>query len=153
MLLTALMLLTSLSVSAAKETLTGQVVGVKDGDTIVFLKDNNETLTVRLAQIDAPEKKQDFGNKSKQTLSRLIFEETVTLKVEAIDRYGRTVGTIYKGDMDINLKMVQLGMAHVYKGYAKDPVYFSEQANSKLNKVGLWVQDNPIEPWLFRKKK
>ena len=51
-----------------KTTITGTVVGVTDGDTITLLEDNHTQVKVRLAQIDAPEKKQDFGQRSRQLL-------------------------------------------------------------------------------------
>ena len=69
---------------------------------------------MRLAQIDAPEKYQDYGNKSKQSLSDLVFRKQVKIVQEDIrytDRYGRVVGKVYVGGLDVNAEQVKRGMA------------------------------------------
>jgi endonuclease YncB( thermonuclease family) len=65
------------SIGASAETLTGTVVGVADGDTITVLDANREQHKIRLAGIDAPEKAQPFGQRSKENLSRLVFDKDV----------------------------------------------------------------------------
>jgi endonuclease YncB( thermonuclease family) len=64
---------------ASAETLTGRVVGVTDGDTITLLGENRRQHRIRLAGIDAPEKGQPFGQKSKQALSDLVFRQDVMI--------------------------------------------------------------------------
>ena len=51
------------------ETLTGRVVAVADGDAVTVLDSTNVQHKVRVAGIDAPEKKQAFGNRSKDNLA------------------------------------------------------------------------------------
>ena len=80
------------SVFAAE--LEGQVVGVLDGDTIDVLTTTKTQVRVRLAGIDAPEKRQAFGNVSKKELSDLVFGKQVTVEWRKKDRYGRTVGKV-----------------------------------------------------------
>ncbi|MGC8769362.1 thermonuclease family protein [Calditerrivibrio sp.] len=133
------------------EIIKGKVVGVSDGDTITLLAEDNKPLKIRLAQIDAPEKKQDFGQKSKQSLSDLIYLKDVTVKVWDVDRYGRIVGQIFYNNLDVNLEQVKRGMAWVYFRYAKDPEYFKAMEIAKSKKIGLWSMPNPIPPWEFRK--
>ena len=71
------------------------MVGVADGDTLTFL-DNNKGLTkIRLHQIDAPEKKQDFGQRSKQSLSDLIYGKQVRVEMFETDKYLRKVGKVW----------------------------------------------------------
>ena len=72
----------------------GRVVGISDGDTIKVLDVAKQLHTVRLMGIDAPEKAQPFGQRSKQSLSELIFQKKVTVTWEKKDKYGRTVGKI-----------------------------------------------------------
>ncbi len=72
-LLLALTFIFSIQVAIA-ETITGGVIGVSDGDTITVLDQNNTQYKIRLAGIDAPEKKQPFGNVSKKSLSDLVFD-------------------------------------------------------------------------------
>ena len=96
---------------------TGTVVAVADGDTITILRDR-EQVKVRLVEIDGTEKAQPFGNRSKQALSDLIHGQEVRVVEKGQDRYRRTLGRVYRGNLDVNAEMVQLGMAWVYRKYA-----------------------------------
>ena len=80
--------------------LTGKVTGIADGDTFTLLTPTNEKVKIRLAEIDAPESGQPYGNKSKQALSGLITGKDVTVVVQTKDRYRRTVGRPYVDDLD-----------------------------------------------------
>lgn len=97
--------------------LVGQVVGVTDGDTIIVLDDQRTQHKIRLAGIDAPEKAQAFGQRSKEALSGLVFGRRVTVETEKQDRYLRTVGKVVIDGRDANLAMVVAGMAWHYKKY------------------------------------
>ncbi len=67
----------------------GRVIAVSDGDTITVLDEMDQgKFKIRLDKIDAPEKKQAFGSKSKQFLSSLIFGKQVSIRYRAVDRYG-----------------------------------------------------------------
>jgi endonuclease YncB( thermonuclease family) len=101
------------------ETITGRVVRVSDGDTITILDADKHQVKVRLAQIDAPEKKQDYGQASKKALSTAVFNKTVTVEVVDTDRYKRKVGKVLMGGADVNLGQVQTGM-----GYDNDSFIF-----------------------------
>jgi endonuclease YncB( thermonuclease family) len=144
------LLLTLATLPALAQTITGRVVGVSDGDTLTLLEPGNKQTKVRLAQIDAPEKSQDFGQVSKQALSDLVFGKSVTVEVETTDRYGRTVGKVLVGEKDANLAQVKAGMAWVYRQYAKDPSYFAAEAAAKAAKVGIWSRPDVIPPWEYR---
>jgi endonuclease YncB( thermonuclease family) len=61
--------------SASADILSGKVIGVSDGDTITLLDSNRQQHRIRLAGIDAPEKAQPFGQRSKQALIRAGFRE------------------------------------------------------------------------------
>ena len=91
----------------------GHVVGVHDGDTITVLVDKQQ-IKVRLAEIDAPELRQPFGNRSKQSLSELCFQQSAKVELVAKDRYGRSVGRVKCGEVDAGAHQVALGMAWVY---------------------------------------
>ncbi len=88
----------------------GKVIAVTDGDTIKVLK-GHEQIKVRLVEIDAPEKAQAFGNKSKQSLSELCFGKTATLVYEGKDRYGRTLARVHCDGIDANAEQVRRGLA------------------------------------------
>ena len=138
------------SVHAHAETLMGRVVGVADGDTLTVLDGNKGLTKIRLHQIDAPEKKQDFGQRSKQSLSELVYGKQVRVEVFDTDHYGRKVGKVWVNGTDANLEQVKRGMAWVYEKYANDPAYFAAERAAKSGRVGLWNQPNPTPPWVFR---
>ena len=97
-LLATILLLISCSLHAA--TLQGKVVGVPDGDTITVLDDNKTKHKIRLQGIDAPEKTQAFGQKSKQSLHQLIHNKQVTIEFQKKDKYGRTLGKVLHNGTD-----------------------------------------------------
>jgi endonuclease YncB( thermonuclease family) len=145
-----LVLLLASQTAFSAEMLHGHIVGVADGDTVTLLDDTNTRIKVRLHQIDAPEKRQDFGQRSKQSLSDLVFGKEVDVEVVTVDKYGRSVGRILVGGQDANLEQVRRGMAWVYKKYADEPAYFEAEQAAKASGKGLWSQSNPTEPWVFR---
>ena len=130
--------------------LTGQVVAVMDGDTVGLLVDRQE-FRIRLAQIDAPEKRQAFGQRAKQSLSELVYGHAVKAVTEGEDRYGRTLATLYVGDVDVNAEQVRRGMAWVYRQYAHDPSLYALEA--KAARRGLWADPDPVPPWEWRHTK
>ena len=136
----------------ARAELVGPVVGVLDGDTIDVLVER-QLVRVRLAQIDAPEKRQAFGTRSRQTLAELAFRQSVRVTEAGRDRYGRVIGTVYVGDVDVNAHMVREGMAWVYRKYAKDRGLYELERQAQANRRGLWVDPEPVPPWEYRRGK
>lgn len=129
------------------------IVGISDGDTLTARCDDiQEQIKVRLAEIDAPEKNQAFGMKSKQSLSAICFQHRAELHVFNHDRYGRTVARVKCDDVDANAEQVRLGMAWVYDKYAKDHSLYRFQDKARATHQGLWTDPTPIPPWEFRKK-
>lgn len=131
---------------------TGKVVGVADGDTITVLR-YQEPVKVRLAEIDAPEKAQAFGNRSKQALSTLVYGKTVLVVEQGQDRYKRTIGRVYQSALDVNAEQIKQGMAWVYQKYAKDATLFQLESDAKAQKHGLWADADPIPPWEWRRRR
>ncbi len=127
-----------------------RVVGVSDGDTITVLSLDKKQTKIRLDSIDAPEKNQDFGQASKKHLSSLVFKKQINYKPHKIDRYGRTVATVWADNKSVNLEMVKAGMAWVYRKYSDDPVFYEAEKQAKTSRIGLWSQPNPKPPWEFR---
>lgn len=138
--------------SAFAFTISGRVVGVADGDTVTVIDAAYTQYKVRLAQIDAPEKSQPFGQRSKQSLSDLVFGKTVSVDVIDTDRYGRQVGTITADSRNVNQEQIRRGLAWVYRQYAKDPALLVIEEEARRSRRGLWVDESPLEPWLFRKQ-
>jgi endonuclease YncB( thermonuclease family) len=98
-------------------TIQGNVVGVADGDTITVIDATNTQYKIRLQGIDAPEKAQAFGQKSKQSLHQLVHSKQVTIEFQKKDKYGRTVGKVIHNGNDVCLEQIKLGMAWHYREY------------------------------------
>ena len=153
-------------VSAAyADTLTGIVVGVSDGDTITVLDAERQQHKVRLSGIDAPEKAQPFGQRSKENLSHLVFTKEVAVDWTKRDRYKRIVGKVMVqpsdcptcgNTLDAGHAQITVGLAWWYRKYAKEQSpqdrgsYESDELEAKVRGVGLWVDDDPVPPWEWR---
>jgi len=162
-LLTAAFALASLSAYA---DFTGKVVAVADGDTITVLRDK-EQVKIRLAGIDAPEKKQAFGNVAKLRMSDMVFGKEVRVDDRKKDRYRRTIGRVWVASaecqasdcpktLDAGMALLTAGLAWHYKQYAKEqPEEESEQysfaeTEARAKRVGLWIDAEPVPPWEWR---
>lgn len=130
--------------------LYGDVVKVYDGDTMTVAA-AGQTYKIRLAQIDAPERKQEHGLASRDFLATLTLGREVRVDYEKKDRYGRIIGQVYFGVQDINLSMVLNGHAWVYEAYSQSDLYDKAQTEAKTEHRGLWAEPNPIPPWDYRK--
>ena len=148
-----ILLLMLISTNLLSLELKGKIIHISDGDTVHLLTDNKEKIKIRLNDIDAPESKQAFGNKSKENLKKYIYQKNVVVEYKNKDKYKRVLGTIYYQNRDINLQQVKDGYAWVYKKYSKNHNYFKAEKEAKSKKLGLWSDKNPIEPWEFRKNK
>ncbi|WP_454801941.1 thermonuclease family protein [Mucilaginibacter phyllosphaerae] len=141
-----------LTIGCNKNQTLYKVVGVKDGDTMVLLSPDNQTLTVRLAEVDAPEKSQAFGQAAKQFASDLCFGKMVKLIGNQHDRYGRTVGQIeLENGTNVNQELVKQGYAWQYRAYSKSMQLALLEQQARQNGLGLWQDVNPTPPWNFRK--
>lgn len=118
----------------------GKVVSIHDGDTITVLQ-NKQKIKVRLFGIDAPEKKQDYGQKSRQFLANLIAGEVVEVEPKGKDRYKRTLGIIHYKGQDINAQIVLNGYAWAYVKYSR--IYADQEKTARKNKLGLWQSNDP----------
>lgn len=128
---------------------SAKVIKISDGDTITVLSDKEQT-KVRLYGIDAPEKKQDYGQKSRQFLASLIAGQVVEVESKGKDRYKRTLGIIHHKGQDINAQMVLNGYAWAYAKYSI--IYVDHERLARENKRGLWQSSDPTPPWEWRKR-
>jgi micrococcal nuclease len=139
----------ALALSLAAPAFAHKVIGIADGDTLTLLVDR-KPLKIRLANIDAPEKKQAFGERSKRSLSDLCFGKEALFQAQDIDRYGRTVAVINCGGVEVNRAQVERGMAWVYTKYNNDLPLLAIEAQAKQGRKGLWADKWPVPPWEFR---
>lgn len=135
----------------ACEIVKGKVVAVKDGDTITVLKKKKE-IDVRLAGIDAPEKKQPYGNRAKYFTSDRVFGKTVKVIVEDEDRDGRKIGEVFYRDTSLNEELVAEGLAWVDPRFSSSLGLAALQREAKARGIGIWKEPSPQAPWEYRKE-
>lgn len=146
---------------------TGRVVAVTDGDTIKVLDAEKVQHKVRLTGIDAPERGQPYGTKSRDRLASMVAGKEVLIEANKKDRYGRVLGKVWVQPadcptcgktLDANLAQVTAGMAWWYRYYAKEQSpedrgrYESAEDEAKARGWGLWADPNPINPYDWRKE-
>ncbi len=140
------------SLYANAADIRGKVIRVLDGDTIKILQ-NKKPVRIRLANIDAPEKKQAYGRWSTDQLKSLIAGQSVRVTYSHNDRYGRIIGRVFTtGGSEANRFMVQSGAAWVYEHYNTDNALADLQQEARSQKRGLWADPNPVPPWEWRHK-
>jgi endonuclease YncB( thermonuclease family) len=142
---------------------TGRVVSIPDGDTISVMPDKGEKIRVRFLGIDTPESKQLHGPESQKTLERMIRAagSRVELQYRDKDHYGRVVAFVFANGKNLNYEQVKNGSAWYYRQYEKSlkavdpsaPAKFAEaERNAKKQRLGLWKDANPQEPWEWRRQ-
>lgn len=153
LLFTALL---ALSFGCSADTIYGRVVAVSDGDTIKVLDSERRQHTIRLSGIDAPEKAQPFGQRSKESLSRMAYGKDVVVEWNKRDKYGRIVGKVLIDGTDANLEQIKAGMAWFYRRYAKElasvdaVTYEQAEENARRDNIGLWESKPTTPPWEWR---
>lgn len=152
-LISALFLATCGLLVAGAHAQSYHVVGVTDGDTLNALDMNNRQLTCRLYGIDAPERKQPFGQVAKMTLSRLTFNRKVSIEFLGRDRYRRDICKIKIAGVDVNREMIAKGMAWMYRRYTSDSAYSAAEDAARIGRLGVWVDQQPTPPWEFRHRR
>lgn len=139
------------STAYGAEVLIGEVVGITDGDTLTILVDR-EPVKVRLAEIDAPESKQPFGTRSRQSLAAICHRRSAQVIWKTRDRYKRIIGQVQCAGIDANAHQVSAGLAWVFDRYSTpdSPLYGLQDQARKAGK-GLWSDTNPVPPWEWRR--
>jgi endonuclease YncB( thermonuclease family) len=131
------------------------VVSVGDGDTMRVV-DGSKRLTIRMACIDAPETAQrPYGAASRQRLQELApVGSVVTLRLQTIDKYGRTVAEVFRNGQNVNLAMVSSGQAFAYRKYlgaCDGSAYLAAESAAERQRLGVWAVPGGIQrPWDWR---
>ena len=132
----------------------GPLVRVKDGDSLVA-KVQGVAMDIRLAEIDAPEIDQPYGQQAKRDLLSIAKGQQLVIMPLDTDRYGRTVAHVWNGTTHLNAEMVKRGAAWFYSKYApRETLYYIEQ-EARDAKRGLWTLPlkDRVEPWFWRERK
>jgi endonuclease YncB( thermonuclease family) len=101
----------------------GVVERMADGDTVTVITSNQTKLRIRLFGIDAPETPkgakfpgQPYGTGAETYLKQLVEGKRVSVEIYQVDRYRRVLSTIFLDGQDVNLAMLEAGLAEVYRG-------------------------------------
>lgn len=156
MRISALLVCLCLPLAAWATDYTGVVLSVHDGDTLTMQMGNHHRIIIRLAEIDAPENKQPYGDESRQALIELVQGQRITMHKVATDKYHRTVGTVYRFDdgLNVNQEMVRDGDAWAYRAYLLSPAMLVLEDAARASGRGLWALDCDarLPPWQWRKE-
>ena len=135
---------------AAAEEFTGRVVGVTDGDTIKVLH-AHQSETVRLLGVDAPEKRQAYGDRARRFTAELAFDRSVTVRSSGRDRNGRLLGEVLLPDgRSLNQELVRAGYAWWFRKYSSDIRLARLEEEARQDRRGLWADAAPTAPWEYR---
>lgn len=128
----------------------GKVVQIYDGDTLGVSTSQGETKVLRLAYIDCPELNQNFGDRAKRNLEKLLLDKKIKFKIVTTDSFNRPHAVITLNNIIINQKQVHDGFAWATSRTTSNS-YLSLEAQARKYKKGIWNTQNPISPWMFRK--
>lgn len=151
------MLLVATACSCGAETLSGRIVGISDGDTLTLLDASHRQHKIRLSGIDAPERRQPFGERARQSLAARAFNRPASADCPKQDRYGRAVCVVAVDGQDVGLAQIAGGMAWWYRQYAREQSpparadYEAAEYEAKARRLGLWADPNPTPPWEWRR--
>lgn len=138
------------------DELKGKIVGVSDGDTATLLTAEHRQVKIRIMGIDAPEKKQPFGQAAKKALSDCAFGKAASVEWTKLDRYGRTIGKLTVDGVDCGLRQIEMGLAWHYKAYEREQqladrlAYGEAEKSARATRKGLWNDLQPQPPWELR---
>lgn len=129
------------------------VVAISDGDTLKVRCHDAEQSTVRIEKIDAPEKGQPWGERSRQALAALCFRQSAELRPAGRDRYGRMLASVSCGGVDAGSEQVRAGLAWAYRAYRPGAGLLQLEEEARAARRGLWADPKPVPPWEWRAKK
>ncbi|MDU1892742.1 MAG: thermonuclease family protein [Dysgonomonas sp.] len=132
--------------------LTGLLVRITDGDSVVLLTEDKQQIKVRLDGIDCPELGQPFSQKAKQFVGDICKDKEIKVHVTGKDRYKRTLGVLYADTINVNEALLSAGLAWQYK-FNKSADYAELEQEAKVKKLNIWSESNPVAPWDYRKSK
>lgn len=129
------------------------VSNVYDGDT-VELSNVNGKFKLRLADVDAPERNQPYGKKSRRALTKLCKNNKVTATAQILgtDKYNRYLGHLQCNHVDAGLYLINNGLAWHNAKYSSNPVTINAEAIARQKRLGLWKNKRPTPPWIWRQK-
>ncbi|NOT74767.1 MAG: nuclease [Cyclobacteriaceae bacterium] len=148
----SILILCCVALIAHAEEIKGVVTKVIDGNTIEISADDHETYKVLLHGIDSPESGQDYAEQATKLLSKLLLKKSVTILIHGKDRLGNRLGEIrIDSGVDPRHELIKQGLAWTAE---KNPISELEslKEEARLKGKGLWKDNNPTPPWIFRRQ-
>lgn len=138
--------------SLANDLISGKVVTVIDGNTVEVVGEDKETYKIMLHGIDCPELGQDYGEKAKRFLEKLLLDKAVNVELKGKDRWGTRLGVIIiNGETDPRHELLKVGLAWTVE-VNPNPELDGLREKAQQSGKGLWKKDNPTPPWIFRRQ-
>lgn len=135
----------------AQDELTGKVISVVDGNTLEVITGSNENYKLVLAGIDSPELTQEFGDKAKKFLDKLLSNKEVEFQIRGKDRWGNYVAVVLIDGDDPRVGLLKEGLAWTAEKNP-DPELENHRLTAQEKGKGLWKEENPTPPWIFRRQ-
>lgn len=142
----------SFAFAQASARLSTVVTSVLDGDTIKVQLESGP-MTVRLANIDAPELGQAGGGAAARALHERLLGREVTLDVVTKDGQEQLVAVVWLGEENVNAWLVKQGHAWAYRQFTQDANYCVWENAARSLRRGLWADADRMAPWEWRQSK
>lgn len=141
--------------SGQADTLIGRVVAITDGDTLVIQAEHGRQ-EIRVAGIDAPERVQSFGARSRANLGQWVFQKHAS--AECLNSTGNAPKrcVVRVDGEDVGLRQLRDGMAwwvrEDFESQTPEALSYQQaETMARLRRLGLWSETNPRPPWDWRK--
>lgn len=140
------------ALASTNSEIAGKVVNVIDGNTVEITSGDLERMKIYFFGIDAPELDQEYGDRAKKLMAELTLNKNVVVQITGKDRLGQRIGIVLvEGHVDPRLKMLSEGLAWTAEKNAI-PELESLKEHARAKNRGLWRQDDPVPPWVFRRQ-
>jgi len=141
-----------LSAEVLADDFNGKVIEVIDGNTFKILDSDDQTYTVVLMGIDCPEPGQEYSEEALKCLEKIVLGKKITVTSRGKDRLGNTLGeVIIDGKKDPRVDLLTEGLAWTAEKHPSADLELLRVSASAKGK-GLWKQNNPTPPWVYRRE-
>jgi endonuclease YncB( thermonuclease family) len=131
---------------------TGKVINVIDGNTIEVVDEKSQIQKLMFAGIDCPEPGQEYADKAKKFIEKLLLNKEVSWEIVGKDRWANYLAVIkLKDDLDPRVELLKEGLAWTHE---KNPLPELEvhRVKAQEKRKGLWKEESPVSPWIYRRQ-
>ena len=143
--------------ASSQNRLSGQVVDVVDGRTVV-IDISTARMTVVLQLIEVPEPGQQLNKEIVDHLRDLLLGKAVEFKARSIVG-SKTIGMVLLKDVDVSQQMLRDGAAWLEPAgtagadLPERELYSASEAQAKADKLGVWSIKGLKPSWEYRAQK